>query len=321
MEQKRTLWIVLAAGFFLLVVIGAALILYAPDANRNRSDFGHISAQNVWMAPSQSHEQPLKEASPLPRGTDAEPYAVEQTPVPSGPSITAGLVAPAEAKETSPAQDTKQVENLTVIAQGTTKVYGLAETPSSPAGTTTIDLNAPAAKTESNVTPQNKLAADAMSETRAAVRIKETQTAASPRMTETKTTAASEKAPAAKSTSSTKTATKSSSAATKSAAATATKKVPVKTAAAKIPDRYWVQAASYSDKKNADEARAVLDENKIQCEVFTYTDAKNALHYRVRVGPYTTKSEAEYWKKRIESLPQFAKTGSYVTNSSAKAVN
>lgn len=313
MEQKRTLWIVLAAGFFLLVVIGAALILYAPDANRNRSDFGHISAQNVWMAPSQSHEQPLKEASPFPRGTDAEPYAVEQTPIPSVPSITADLVAPAEAKETSPAQDTKQVENLTVIAQGTTKVYGLAETPSSPAGTTTIDLNAPAAKTESNVTPQNKLAADAMSETRAAVRIKETQTAASPRMTETKTTAASEKAPAAKSTSSTKTATKSSSA--------ATKKVPVKTAAAKIPDRYWVQAASYSDKKNADEARAVLDENKIQCEVFTYTDAKNALHYRVRVGPYTTKSEAEYWKKRIESLPQFAKTGSYVTNSSAKAVN
>lgn len=313
MEQKRTLWIVLAAGFFLLVVIGAALILYAPDANRNRSDFGHISAQNVWMAPSQSHEQPLKEASPLPRGTDAEPYAVEQTPVPSVPSITADLVAPAEAKETSPAQDTKQVENLTVIAQGTTKVYGLAETPSLPAGTTTIDLNAPAAKTESNVTPQNKLAADAMSETRAAVRIKETQTAASPRMTETKTTAASEKAPAAKSTSSTKTATKSSS--------TATKKVPVKTAAAKIPDRYWVQAASYSDKKNADEARAVLDENKIQCEVFTYTDAKNALHYRVRVGPYTTKSEAEYWKKRIESLPQFAKTGSYVTNSSAKVAN
>ena len=213
MEQKRTLWIVLAAGFFLLVVIGAALILYAPDANRNRSDFDHISAQNVWMAPSQSHEQPQKEASPLPRGTDAEPYAVEQTPVPSVPSITADLVAPAEAKETSPAQDTKQVENLTVIAQGTTKVYGLAETPSSPAGTTTIDLNAPAAKTESNVTPQNKLAADAMSETRAEVRIKETQTAASPRMTETKTTAASEKAPAAKSTSSTKTATKSSSAA------------------------------------------------------------------------------------------------------------
>lgn len=313
MEQKRTLWIVLAAGFFLLVVIGAALILYAPDANRNRSDFGHISAQNVWMAPSQSHEQPQKEASPLPRGTDAEPYTVEQTPVPSVPSITADLVAPAEAKETSPAQDTKQVENLTVIAQGTTKVYGLAETPSSPAGTTTIDLNAPAAKTESNVTPQNKLAADAMSETRAAVRIKETQTAASPRMTETKTTAASEKAPVAKNTSSTKTATKSSS--------TATKKVPVKTAAAKIPDRYWVQAASYSDKKNADEARAVLDENKIQCEVFTYTDAKNALHYRVRVGPYTTKSEAEYWKKRIESLPQFAKTGSYVTNSSAKVAN
>jgi len=51
--------------------------------------------------------------------------------------------------------------------------------------------------------------------------------------------------------------------------------------------------------------------------VFTYKDSKGNLFYRVRVGPYTTKSEAEYWKNRIEAIDLFAKSGSYITNSSA----
>ena len=93
----------------------------------------------------------------------------------------------------------------------------------------------------------------------------------------------------------------------------AAKSAPV---TAKVPDRFWVQAASYSSKKNADEARAVLDENKIQCEVFTYRDSSDKMYYRVRTGPYTTKSEAQYWQKRINSIPLFSKNSSYITNSS-----
>ena len=75
---------------------------------------------------------------------------------------------------------------------------------------------------------------------------------------------------------------------------------------------YWVQVSSYAAKKNADEARAELDKNQIPCEVFTFTkDGK--LYYRVRVGPYTTKKEAEYWKQRIDSIDMFKGAGSYVT--------
>ena len=33
MEQKKTLWIIAATGLFLLVVIGAAIILYSPGNN------------------------------------------------------------------------------------------------------------------------------------------------------------------------------------------------------------------------------------------------------------------------------------------------
>ena len=69
------------------------------------------------------------------------------------------------------------------------------------------------------------------------------------------------------------------------------------------------------DKKNADEARELLDKNGIQCEVFTFTDSKGTLFYRVRVGPYTTKSEAEYWRTRIIKINDIDNAGdSYITS-------
>ena len=81
-----------------------------------------------------------------------------------------------------------------------------------------------------------------------------------------------------------------------------------------------MQVASYSTKKNADDARATLESNKIPSEVFTYTDAKGKVFYRVRIGSYTTSSEAEYWKTQVAKIDQFANAQSYVVNSSAKAV-
>ena len=77
--------------------------------------------------------------------------------------------------------------------------------------------------------------------------------------------------------------------------------------------RYWVQCAAYTSKKTADQARSKLDENRIPAEVFTYKDAKDNLFYRVRVGPYTTKSEAEYWKNRIAQIDSFKSAQSYIT--------
>jgi cell division protein FtsN len=77
--------------------------------------------------------------------------------------------------------------------------------------------------------------------------------------------------------------------------------------------RYWVQVAAYSNKKGAENARSILDENKIPSDIFTYTDTKNNLFYRVRIGPYTTKSEAEYWKARIEEIDFFKTSQCYVT--------
>ena len=91
-------------------------------------------------------------------------------------------------------------------------------------------------------------------------------------------------------------ATSSSSSTATSSTTTSTAKTTtsaVKTAPTKLPDQFWVQVASFTGKKNAEEAREALAAAKISSEIFTYKDAKGTVFYRLRVGPYTTKSEAE----------------------------
>jgi cell division septation protein DedD len=92
----------------------------------------------------------------------------------------------------------------------------------------------------------------------------------------------------------------------------------VKTVPVSQPDQFWVQVASFTGKKNAEDARTALAEQKIIGEVFTYQDSKGTIYYRLRVGPYKTKSEAEYWHKIIKEVEQFKGTDSYVVNSTVK---
>ena len=50
MDQKRTLWITIAAGVFLLVVVGAAIILYAPAAKKE-TQVAYDSSSDIWVSP------------------------------------------------------------------------------------------------------------------------------------------------------------------------------------------------------------------------------------------------------------------------------
>ena len=102
---------------------------------------------------------------------------------------------------------------------------------------------------------------------------------------------------------------------------TAKAAAPAKTAPAPAPKaepkktQYWVQVAAYSNKKGAEGARTILDSNKIPSDIFTYRDNKDKLYYRVRVGPYTTKSEAEYWRTKIIKINDIDNVGdSYITS-------
>lgn len=298
MEQKRTIWIVLAAGIFLMVVIGAAVILYAPEARKDTTALVQKENGTVWMSPevAQHKKDELMENSSVVAAPVEDVKAVEDT------SVVSSIATPAEG--------TTQIENMTVIATGNTNVYSVGAD-----GPATIDLNnVREVADEPVVKAQNRAAEAAIRETNTVRRNVEVSDVLVENSYKdvSKATASSNVRKAERSSSA------NVSAPVKKAAPAAKKteaKAPAKVE--RIPDRFWVQAASYSAKKNADEARSVLEQKKIQCEVFTFTDAKGTLYYRVRVGPYTTRKEAEYWKKKIDEIPLFSKNGSFVTNSSA----
>lgn len=260
MEQKKTLWIVAASGVFLLVVIGAALLLNAPSSNAPAT----ASITTIDTTPVTAKvEEPVISPVETPASTSA---------------LDSNTLAFQSVENGEPAADSAAVDGQVAAA-----------TPA-PAQTT-IELNA---NTSSAVTATSRAGQEALSNAGAKSTASTIYTGNPGASEASKTVAA---APA------------------KSAAPAPKKKVAAAPSpkAPALSSKYWVQAASFTNKKSADSARAALDDNKIPAEVFTYKDNKDKLFYRVRVGPYTTKSEAEYWKTRVCKIDLFKDTQSYVT--------
>ncbi|MDR0910517.1 MAG: SPOR domain-containing protein [Spirochaetaceae bacterium] len=67
---------------------------------------------------------------------------------------------------------------------------------------------------------------------------------------------------------------------------------------------WWVQTGSYSNKSWAEESQKALSDKGITSVIET-RDVEGKTWYRVRVGPYTSEEEAEFWKKLIVSIKGF----------------
>ena len=312
MEEKRILWISAAVGIFLLIVIGAAWILYAPHKNADSASIlTQEQNENTWILTPQASGSALAEAP--------------KEEVPARPAGTAPAVLPSDAavsNEISDQANTVQSKDLTIISNNTT-VFAKD-------GVTTIDLTA------SGRTPeQQAIEAPAGSENARDVKtvvpaqsgnqVRAAETAQNqsvkPATAGTQSAQTVKPAKSAQSTQAQKSAPSSTkkAAAAKPANSAAKNTGKPKAAAAKtasVPDRFWVQAASFTDKENAENARSILANEKIPAEVFTYRDKNGKTFYRLRVGPYTTESEAQYWNSRIKLIEHFSSTQSYVTNSS-----
>ena len=315
MEQRRILWIVAAVGLFLLVVVGFALILYSPNKNQDPIITQNQSTNDIWASTQNAipidpnYQTPNLQGTPLENivalnGTQIQQGLTSQldNPTQNGmiqqnqsqemqtqpylaqPVANGNNVLPSD----SMALVGKQVQDVTVIS-GNTKVIT--------SGSTTIDLTGLTV----NSTSQPVVTQNTNTQT------ENTVVPASTKTTSTTSTKASTKTTSTTKASSTKTTAKVSSTAKTASTKTET-----------LAPKYWIQAGSYSSKKNAEEARSALSAEKIASEIFTYTDANGTLFYRVRIGPYTTKSEAEYWQSRVALIEKFSGAKTYITDSSAK---
>ena len=303
MEQKRTLWIMAAVGVFLLVVLGAALILYSPTA-RSSQTIATVSPSNKQTSNGWVSLAPAENETTIPQTKmpATEVLSEQNNEVPQQNVINS------EEKITRVAELTVYADKATIISNNPNEMNNVvAAVPSSVPeqktaeqthhtvinNTTTIDIN-PVISEKPVVTPKNELTKNTIETTSKKV-------AEKPVVKQVAKKEVSKPVSKPKKVTSTK-------------ATTSTTAKVTKTPAKPKVVQYWVQVTSLKSKKSAENAREVLDENKITADIFTYKDKKDQLFYRVRVGPYTTKSEAEYWQSKIAKIDTFASSSSYITS-------
>lgn len=79
---------------------------------------------------------------------------------------------------------------------------------------------------------------------------------------------------------------------------------------AKTGDAFWIQTGSFSAKARADAAKETLGAKGISSLVET-KEVSGKTFFRVRVGPYSSKNEADYWLSLVKTIDGFG--GSYVS--------
>ncbi|HUW41866.1 MAG TPA: SPOR domain-containing protein [Rectinemataceae bacterium] len=75
-----------------------------------------------------------------------------------------------------------------------------------------------------------------------------------------------------------------------------------KAAAPRRVTEYWIQAASFTSRDRADGLKHELA-NKGIASLITVKNLAGTSWYRVRVGPYSIKAEAESWLGKVQSIP------------------
>ncbi len=311
MEQKKTLWIIAAAGVFLLVVLATAGIMYSPAKNQEQairttvsySKNNENSNDTGWINNQENSSTEKKDFIVFSENTtvyelagknqknndfvNESPKSVSevQQPVSDSNTIDLNLLKNDLLAQNQPREPQQNI-NITVNVPANksenseNKSVNQLQAPEqvSKADKTVLEndyyVGASSAKKDSKPAPQNQVQPQP-------VKVAKTELAKAKPVSK----------PVAKSTAKT-----------------------VSTTQENLVTQYWVQVASYSNKKGAESARSVLDSNKIPADVFTYVDNKENMFFRVRVGPYTTKSEAEYWRSKINNINEFAKAESYVTS-------
>lgn len=78
---------------------------------------------------------------------------------------------------------------------------------------------------------------------------------------------------------------------------------------------FWIQVAAYADRYSAERSGRVLSDRSLNPVLFTAKTANGTTVYRVRVGPYQNRQEAEKYLTWIKEIPDFK--GSFVTQATA----
>jgi DedD protein len=104
-------------------------------------------------------------------------------------------------------------------------------------------------------------------------------------------------------------------AATPTPAGTATPKSTAKSSTPKVYTDYWVQTGAYSTKTRAEAVKEQLKTRGIT-SILDIKEVNGKTYYRVRIGPYTTQKEAQYWLSLVKNIDGFSE--SYISTVQVK---
>ena len=246
MEKKKLLLVAISVGIFLVIAIGAAILVFSPQSADPSSAVTRSTIQDengISYLSGTQNDNPAGQAFP------GQSQAVPQDAVElvRNPNEIPGLRAdPAEGRESPD--------------------YHVTGTP--PAGTTisvprpsTVAVPAPAprAAPEPRITPAPQ-AAPAPTP------------APAPQATPTPAPAPSTPAPAPR--------------------------------ASRVQNDFWVQTGSFSSIARAEGAKASLADRGIT-SIIENREVDGRPFFRVRVGPYTSQNEADYWLNLIQEISGF----------------
>ncbi len=81
-------------------------------------------------------------------------------------------------------------------------------------------------------------------------------------------------------------------------------------------DEFWIQAASFTSRGRADELKQLLSEKGVAA-LISVKDIAGKSWYRVRIGPYSVKADADGWLGRLKGIAGCAEA--YVSKMTAVA--
>ncbi|MDR1909573.1 MAG: SPOR domain-containing protein [Spirochaetaceae bacterium] len=277
MEKKKILLVTVSVGIFLVIAIGAAILLFTPGQA--------ASGSAVVMQPGAAGTATIQRPAPppaVPAGETDSAAGIFEAP-PAAENFYTGQTGEPPA---SPAETRFTEENYFVID-------------AEPAG------SAPPAGAEGQVRisvarPQPAAAPGVPA---AQPRQAPARTEASPRPAQEAPRSAAQSAPRAAAPPASRPSGGAASSGTANSAA-ASRSAGTARSNNRAWTAYWVQAGSFSSMNRADSAKESLAARGIT-SIVENNELNGKIWYRVRVGPYTSQNEADYWLALIQTLQGF----------------
>ena len=280
MEKKKLLLVAISVGIFLALTIGAAILFFSP---KDVPAYSMASGKGVQAVdtginvplPQASGSAARQDSNPQPSSLDPVDLVRQPKEVPGLQQAPEGANRQGNGFYISGSGTSKSTETVINVPKPTTAAVPDAAPAGRAVSTTAQSAPKPAASVPSSASSASSAAPTTSSASKPATVAAPAATAASKPSTTT--------APAV--------------------AAAQTQAKPASTQT-KVYNDYWVQTGAFSTIAKAEGVKATLSSKGIT-SIIENREVEGKTVFRVRVGPYISQNEANYWLALIKSINGF----------------